>query len=913
MDDKSSANTPAISLPKGGGAIKGIGETFQPNLFSGTGNFSVPIYTSPGQNEFGPKLSLQYSTGSGNGPFGLGWQLSIPRIARKTEKGLPKYSDEDVFVMSGAEDLVLSDNQISDSDQPTDYIITRYRPRTEGLFARIEKCVDKTNVAKVYWRVTTKENITSIYGKTLEARIVHPQETYKIFEWLLEETFDTKGNRILYEYVQENPDLKIPCIHEKNRSYTQAYIRRILYGNTPDNLPKGKNLGKIKQGHHYVFETIFDYGDYPKKPESINAFVEKSDPADWPIRKDPFSSFRVGFEIRTLRRCERVLMNHYFKESEVEGAPLVKSTDFSYENDPNTKLSILSSVKVTGYKKNGTKYRFSYMPSVTFKYSEFNPKEQKYKTVKAKGGDLPPEVLINPDFTLFDIHGDGLLDLIGTDPVISGFYEATPDGKWKNFKKFNQMPSFNFADPNVRLVDLTGDGLSDILVTGDNHFLWYKCLGEEGFAEPKLVPRQHNLDVFPDVYFSDPAGRVRLADMTGNGLNDIVLVQEGCIGYWPNLGYGRFGKQITMENAPQQGYNFDPKRFFLVDIDGTGCSDLVYVDFGQVYFWFNQSGNSWSNKQTINGTPVILDLTSIQFADFFGTGTATIVWSYDYGTLPEGNYKLLDFCGGKKPHLLTEMSNNMGTTTRVQYASSTKFYLEDKEKGEPWVTNLPFPVQVLEKTEVIDHISKTKLVTTYKYHHGYYDGREREFRGFGRVDQFDTEEFDIFNGENLHTGDNLVENNNKAFHVPTIETRNWFHTGAYFDEDKVSPSGEFHDHNDVMDAYQNEFYKADDKAFHLQPHDIETDDTPHEAYRALRGTALRTEVYSHDKTDKTNHPYTVTENRYKVILVQPKAANNHAVYLTTQKESVSYHYERNPDDPRVDHDIQLQLPNCMKE
>ena len=55
------------------------------------------------------------------------------------------------------------------------------------------------------------------------------------------------------------------------------------------------------------------------------------------------------------------------------------------------------------------------------------------------------------------------------------------------------------------------------------------------------------------------------------------------------------------------------------------------------------------------------------------------------------------------------------------------------------MTNLPFPVQVLEKTEVIDHISKTKLVTTYKYHHGYYDGREREFRGFGRVDQCDTD------------------------------------------------------------------------------------------------------------------------------------------------------------------------------
>ena len=30
----------------------------------------------------------------------------------------------------------------------------------------------------------------------------------------------------------------------------------------------------------------------------------------------------------------------------------------------------------------------------------------------------------------------------------------------------------------------------------------------------------------------------------------------------------------------------------------------------------------------------------------------------------------------------------------------------------------------VDKVEVIDHISKTKLVTTYKYHHGYFDGRE---------------------------------------------------------------------------------------------------------------------------------------------------------------------------------------------
>ena len=106
MKNDSSESTAAISLPKGGGAVQGIGETFQPNLFTGTGNFSIPIATSPGRNRFGPALSLQYSSGNGNGPFGLGWQLSVPRITRKTEKGLPTYTNQDVFVISGAEDLV---------------------------------------------------------------------------------------------------------------------------------------------------------------------------------------------------------------------------------------------------------------------------------------------------------------------------------------------------------------------------------------------------------------------------------------------------------------------------------------------------------------------------------------------------------------------------------------------------------------------------------------------------------------------------------------------------------------------------------------------------------------------------------------------------------------------------------------
>ena len=101
--------TPSISLPKGGGAIRGIGEKFAANPVTGTGSMSVPIATSPGRSGFGPQLSLSYDSGAGNGPFGFGWSLSLPSITRKTDKGLPQYfdaEDSDVFILSGAEDLV---------------------------------------------------------------------------------------------------------------------------------------------------------------------------------------------------------------------------------------------------------------------------------------------------------------------------------------------------------------------------------------------------------------------------------------------------------------------------------------------------------------------------------------------------------------------------------------------------------------------------------------------------------------------------------------------------------------------------------------------------------------------------------------------------------------------------------------
>src|SRR5213078_3926868 len=117
------------------------------------------------------------------------------------------------------------------------------------------------------------------------------------------------------------------------------------------------------------------------------------------------------------------------------------------------------------------------------------------------------------------------------------------------------------------------------------------------------------------------------------------------------------------------------------------------------------------------------------------------------------------------------------------YAPSTKFYLEDNRTANPWITRLRFPVQVVERVETLDRISRNRFVTRYAYHHGFYDGVEREFRGFGMVEQWDTEEIGA-----LKAGGTVPDTSNidESSYVPPACTKTWFHTGAYTEGERIS-------------------------------------------------------------------------------------------------------------------------------
>ncbi|MGZ5136070.1 MAG: SpvB/TcaC N-terminal domain-containing protein, partial [Flavitalea sp.] len=151
---------PSLSLPKGGGSVKGIDEKFQVNAANGTASLNVPFPLSQSRNSFMPSLELNYNSGSGNGIFGIGWNIDIPAIIRKTEKELPQYRDDidsDTFIYSGLEDLVPKLNAALERERIAigTSLSYSYRPRIEGGFSRIQRIVEQDG--NCYWKITTKD------------------------------------------------------------------------------------------------------------------------------------------------------------------------------------------------------------------------------------------------------------------------------------------------------------------------------------------------------------------------------------------------------------------------------------------------------------------------------------------------------------------------------------------------------------------------------------------------------------------------------------------------------------------------------------------------------------------------------------------------------------------------------------
>ena len=737
-----------IALPSGGGALSGIGETFQPDLHTGTAHLSVPIPLPAGRAGLTPTLALAYDSASGNGPFGLGWSLAVPSIARRTDHRIPTYDDQtDVFVLSGAEELApVPLGTAAPTDLPVGAAASRYRPRTEAGFARI---VHITGAGHDYWDVFSRDGLHSRYGTappadapadwTDPAAIRRPDGG--VYSWLLTRTEDSLGNHIAYGYRDDG-----------GGGGPQRYLESVDYA---------------------------DYGDPSNPTYAITVAVSY----DETPRPDPFSDRRPGFELRTTLRATQIAVATPGSNPGPATTVTLTYQDQTTAGPVSSAVSLLTAITIAGHDPAVTDPEP--LPPLTFTYRDLDPQARRYQPLAS---EIPPQPLAGP-LELLDLFGDGLPSVIELDGT-ARYWRNRGQGEFEPPRALTSAPAgATLGAPGVLLDDLDGDGRAELVVSNSGHSsVWALASGEQagfdstprsiaavpsvGYGDPQLrtidLDGDHNLDLllggaWPAVATGDGTGgfaelrpvedpppplsnladpRVRVADMTGDGLVDLVLIYDGAVTYWPNLGYGRFGEPVRMTDAPRiadsgadPGLGFDPRRLLLVDFTGDGTADVVYVADGTITIWINQSGNGFAAPITIRGTPQVDYRAAVRAADVNGIGVSGLLWS---GIGVAAKWAFLDLTGGVKPYLMTGVDNHRGASTTLTWATSTSFAAADRAAGRPWQTTLPFPVHVIAATQTRDVFSNTVLTSAFTYHDGYWDPVDREFRGFGRVEQSDS-------------------------------------------------------------------------------------------------------------------------------------------------------------------------------
>ena len=504
--NKSGVAPQVLTLPKGGGTVKGLGETFVPDLNSGTGSYRVPLMLPEGRNGFGPSLALSYSSGRGNGPFGLGWEIGIPRIARRTEKGVPRYDDdEDIFTYGGIELVRIAPGE--------------YRVRHEGFFG---KTYHRKRGDEDFWEIWTREGERLFFGDRPKSRI---EKDGQIFAWCLTKREDPNGNQIIYTYTDDGG--------------TNLYPSRIEYA---------------------IYAVEFSYERRP----------------------DVYTGYRNGFGIETSLRCKEIIVGLNIPEE--NRFDRIRRYELRYSQSPDSQISLLTRIIQYGTDDS------VYLPPLDLTYSRFDPNGS-YRRMKTAAG-TPPAPLADPNYELVDVNADGLADVLYTDETTHlywlnlgdntwasaqamrrapqgvqlsddgvliadmdgdgkcdlllsrgssfGYWRSYGDEGWEEFVRFRRLPNFSFKNPNVRLMDVNGDGLTDVVHTTGRYYTYWLNLEGRDWSRP--VSRRYD-SIFkegdgPGTFFSaDPNSDARLADMNGDGLQDLVSIHNGLVRYWPCLLY----------------------------------------------------------------------------------------------------------------------------------------------------------------------------------------------------------------------------------------------------------------------------------------------------------------------------------------------------------------------------------------
>ena len=885
--------------------------------FTGSARIQVPVPTTAAR-ALTPALVLEGGEPSGNSIVGLGWSLrGLPAITIDASEHLPRWDGCDAVALGGV-GLVTwrKDDGTPRRRIEGDHVVTDLRPRHGFTQVKVERWVHRPT-GDIHFRSRDANDVLTIYGARSggSSRVADVREPSRVAAWLPEVVVDAVGNAMWCEYAVEDirgVDRAAPW-EPRQPGTAQRYLTRIRYGNVhPIALTDALIAGQPPSAR-FAFALVIDYGDHGDG-DGVPTFASDR---PWAARPDAFSSARDGFVIHTYRRIRRIACFHDI--GALGASPVVVSAlELAY--DEQAAGARLRSVRRVGYRDTSA----THTAALTFGYAAAGidrdvsttatpvPLGARHRLVDLHGEGLsgvlyqgergwlyranhgggrfaePVLVEAQPNLdraALGDLDRDGDTELA----VVSGrqagaFAFEREEARWAGFRPFSRWPRIEALVGRTFWVDLNGDGRADAVVARGDGLTWFPSRAgpldedEAEFDDPVVVPWPASAEQAPGAG-PDPALDLHFADVTGDGLPDLVRLRPGVVEYWPSLGNGRFGERVVMDNPPRTlgAGSFDAARARWVDLDGSGTADLVYVDDGELWHYPNLGGRRFGDGQRVSALPRF-DARTAAVTDLTGAGRPALVWSSpDAGREPVLSY--LPLVPEIPPGALVTVDDGCGRRTELTWGNSASHYLRDAADGVAWETRLPTHRPVVDARVERDLIGGTSVTTRYRYRDGYYDGATGAFRGFGRVETLDTPAAELGDPEFL------------AVAAPLL-TRTWFHLGT--------PMWNHH--------RPFEPYAGDPLAPQLPPH-VESGG-PHRpadsaaALRLLAGTIVRRERWSVDEHEHpADHPFDVEQACPRLAVVQPRHGPARPVFGVVPGERVIARYDERPGDPRITHDV----------
>lgn len=818
--------------------------------------------------------------------------------------------------------------------------VVRYQPRVESTFALLELWQPEN--APPFWLVHGADGSLHVYGKTAACRREEPpapdqpDAPRRIAVWLLLESMNARGEHICYDYLAEDQTRSPDTPHDYR---AQRYLHRVCYGNVEAGADLYAWTVENPASLDWHFHLLFDYGErtgqWDQRPIYGPPWQPEQALAPWLERSDPVHAYGFGFEIGTRRLCQQVLMFHHFPEELGPAPALVRRLLLQYRP---TALGY-NQLEAAHYQAYDASGAMEPMPPVQFEYSAFelNPRPsaffpfehmpgledgQRYQCVDLFGEGVPgflcrydqcwyyreplrgeagdDDIAYGPwtalsqipradqtkplQQTLTDLTGDGRLDWIIAQPGLSGFHTLNPDRSWSGFIPFTAFP-VEYFHRLAQLGDLTGDGLSSLALIGPKSVRLYANRREDGFAKGQDMPHEPDDDRLP-LISNSRSELVLLSNLLGSDMNELCRIRHNEIRCWPNLGHGRFGRGFVMSALPFAYAEFDAARVRIADLDGSGAPALIYLNADGFDIYFNHGGNGLEQTPLHVSWPEGVrydNLCQVTFADLQGLGCSSLILTVPHIKPQHWRYDFVD----ARPYLLNASNNHMGCSTQVTYRSSAQEWLDEKQRlflhNMLAASYLPFPIQVVKEQSRQDEITGNRLVQSFSYAEGTYDGFEREFRGFGQLRQTDSEA--------------SPDEDAPGFTAPA-RVCTWFHTGRQVDMPRAGYFSRDPEARPLGDTLFCRYHANDEFDEPLLPDET----SAREIARALAGSVMRSETYALND----DRPYQVQEHRYKVRELRAKSRHSpYAILMPSSLETLRYQYERFIDDPLCQHEITL--------